>query len=78
MTVRLFGAVHDFIGLGAGKSDVSLQLASNSPYPIIEFRCNELSRPGLHFPDSFLKLLHVRADAGREFVGRVLEDETVQ
>lgn len=78
MTVGLFGAVHNFIGLGAGKNDVPLQLASDGSNPIIKFRCNELSGPGLNFPDSFLKIVHARADAGDEFVGRVFEDETVQ
>jgi len=63
MTVRLFGAVYDFIGLGAGKSNVPLQLAPDGSDPIIEFRCHKLSGARLHFPDSFLKIVHTRADA---------------
>jgi hypothetical protein len=63
MTVRLFGAVYDFIRPGAGKSNVPLQLAPDGPDPIIEFRCDKLSGPSLHFPDSFLKIVHTRADA---------------
>ena len=78
MTVRLFGPVHDFIGPGAGKSDIPLQLAPDGPDPIIEFRCHKLPGPRLHFPDSFLEIVHARADAGDEIVGRVFEDETVQ
>ena len=78
MTVRLFGAVYDFIGPGAGKSNVPLQLAPDGSDPIIEFRCHKLSGPSLHFPDSFFKFVHTRADAGGEIVGRVFEDETVQ
>ena len=78
MTVCLLGPVHDFVSFGTGESDVPLQLAPDGPDPIIEFRRNKLSRPRLNFPDSFLKIVRARADAGHEFIGRVFEDETVQ
>ena len=61
MTVRLWDTIS--LALAPARAMSLCSSLRMAPTRSFEFRCHKLSGARLHFPDSFLKIVHTRADA---------------